>query len=111
MGPGLFTSGKWYRYYLSLLDDYKRYTWIFPLIAKSETTRTIINFITQIERTLERKVKCIQSDWSGEFRPLKGHIERKWIVFSHLCLYTSTQNENVERKHRHIIETALTLLA
>lgn len=32
-------------------------------------------------------------------------------MFRHPCPYTSRQNGKVERKHRHIIETSLTLLA
>lgn len=33
------------------------------------------------------------------------------MVFRHLCLYTHQQNGKSERKHKHIMETWLTLLA
>ena len=33
------------------------------------------------------------------------------IGFRHPCPYTHEQNGKVERKHRHIVETGLTLLA
>lgn len=35
-GPAPILSSQGYQYYISLLDDYTRFTWIFPLTAKSK---------------------------------------------------------------------------
>lgn len=39
-GPAPLLSSQGYQYYLSFLDDYTRFTWIFPLTAKSKTLQT-----------------------------------------------------------------------
>lgn len=52
-----------------------------------------------------------QSDWGGEFRPLVQHFQNLGIHFQHPCPYIHTQNGRVERKHQHIVDTGLTLLA
>lgn len=53
----------------------------------------------------------MQSVWVGEFRPLKNYLETQRINFRHPCPYTSHQNGRIERKRRHNVEIARTLLA
>lgn len=64
-----------------------------------------------VENLFERKIKILQSDWGGEYRSFVQVIQEFGIVFSQSCPYTSTQNERAERKHKHVIEIGLTLLA
>ncbi len=47
----------------------------------------------------------------GEFIAFKTFLQQEGIYFKHTCLYIHHQNGVVERKHRHIIKTVLTLLA
>ncbi|KAH9725329.1 retrovirus-related pol polyprotein from transposon RE1 [Citrus sinensis] len=110
-GPAPIISGKGYRYYLSIVDNHTRYTWIYPLTSKAETAQTFIDFKNQIEKTLNKQIKCLQTDMGREFRPLTKFLRNNGIMFRHSCPYTSIQNGQVERKHRHIVETALTMLA
>ena len=67
-GPSHITSTQGYSYYLSILDDYSRFTWIFPLKAKSDSLQVFIDFKTFIEKYLEKRIKTVQTDWGGEFR-------------------------------------------
>ncbi|WMV53686.1 hypothetical protein MTR67_047071 [Solanum verrucosum] len=57
------------------------------------------------------KIKEVQTDNGTEFNLLKSHFLRNGIIHRLTCPYTSPQNGIVERKHRHIVETGLTLLA
>ncbi|GJU75769.1 putative ribonuclease H-like domain-containing protein [Tanacetum coccineum] len=57
---------KWYC--LVVTDDFSRFTWTFFLNAKSETSRILRNFITEIENLKDLKVKIIRCDNGGEFR-------------------------------------------
>lgn len=109
-GLALLTSGGGYKYYLSLVDDYTRYIWMFPIKNKCESTRKILIFQIQIERSLEKRVKCLQSGWGGEFEPLKEHLKRKGIIFRHSWPYTLMQNGKVKGKHQYIVEITLTSL-
>lgn len=47
----------------------------------------------------------------GEYRPLQPVLESLGIEFRHPCPYTHQQNEKSKRKHRHISELGITLLA
>ena len=60
-GLAPFLSIDGYRYYISFVDDYRRYTWIFPLQLKSKATSMFVYFNTMIDS----KVKCLQTDWEG----------------------------------------------
>ncbi|KAH9646728.1 retrovirus-related pol polyprotein from transposon RE1 [Citrus sinensis] len=100
-----------YRYYISFVDDYTRYCWIFPLTFKSEALETFQNFKTLVEKQFNLSIKSVQSDWGGEFRSFVIFLQQEGISFRHSCPHTHHQNGVVERKHRHIVETGLTLLA
>lgn len=57
------------------------------------------------------KIKSVQTDGGGEFRPLTSHFTSLGIIHRITCPHTHHQNGSVERKHRHIVETGLTLLS
>ena len=96
---------------MRFVDDFSRFTWIFPLKTKDETLVVFRIFKKQIEKQLDRFIKCIQSDWGGEYRSFINFLHEECIQFRHSYPYTHNQNGLVERKHRHITELGLTLLA
>ena len=53
----------------------------------------------------------MQSDWGGEFRAFTKFFEEHGITHRIICPHTHHQNGTVERKHRHLTEVGLTLLA
>lgn len=53
----------------------------------------------------------LQFDWGGEYRPYTNFLSQNEIIFRHSYPYTHHQNELVERKHKHIVELRLILLA
>src|SRR4051812_3536355 len=53
---------------------------------------------------LNTKLKAIQTDWGGEFRPFKQFLADLGIVHRLICPHTHHQNGVVERKHRDIVE-------
>lgn len=53
----------------------------------------------------------IQNDWDGEYQPLHNHLHSHGISHCISCPYTHKQNSTIERKHHHIIETGLALMA
>lgn len=64
-----------------------------------------------IELQLNYKIKQVQSDWGGEFRSLITFFKEKGIIHRLSCPHTHHQNGVIERKHRHICEIGLSLLA
>ena len=49
-GPAPEYSMHGYRYYISFVDDFTRYSWIFPLTAKSEALKTFKHFKLLVEK-------------------------------------------------------------
>ncbi|KAK9125440.1 hypothetical protein Scep_014286 [Stephania cephalantha] len=110
-GPAQVTSHDGFNYYIHFLDDCTRFTWLFPLKNKLDALPTFITFKNMVENQFSTKIKHIQSDWVGEFRSFKPFLDAHGIFFQHSCPHTHEQNGRAERKHKHIIETSLTLLA
>ena len=77
-----------YRYYISFVDDFTRYSWIFPLTAKSEALKTFKHFKLLVEKQFSLPVKTLQSDMGGEFLAFKTYLQQEGICFRHSCPYT-----------------------
>jgi len=107
--PTEFVRGN--KYYLSIIDDFSKFIWLFPLNAKSQVAHTFINFQLQIERYFDCKIKSVQTDFGDKFQALKSYLLASSIVHRLSCPHTYEQNGLVERRHRHIVETGLTLMA
>ena len=66
-GPCSKPSMHGHRYFLMIVDDYSRFTWIHLMHTKAETRHIIMNFIASIETQYNGKVKIIRSDNGAEF--------------------------------------------
>lgn len=55
-------------------------------------------------------IKTFQTDWGGKFRSLVNFFQKLGLHFQHPC-HVHQQNGKIERKHRHIVDLGLTLLA
>lgn len=56
------------RYFLTLIDDYSRYTTLYFLSKKSETVDAIRDFVASMKTQFGRPPKVIRSDQGGEYR-------------------------------------------
>ncbi|KAG7587359.1 GAG-pre-integrase domain [Arabidopsis thaliana x Arabidopsis arenosa] len=99
-----------YKYYLVLVDHYSRYTWLYPLKLKSQVRETFKAFKALVENFFSSKIGTLYSDNGGEFVALRTLLSEAGI--SHLTTppHTPEHNGVSERKHRHVVETGLTLL-
>ena len=106
-------SNSGFRYYVIFIDDYSRYTWLYPLKLKSDVFSTFIKFKTEMENKFQRKIQTFQTDGGGEYinNNFKSYLEKHGIHHQYTCPHHPEQNGMAERKHRHLVETGLTLLA
>ena len=109
-GPTPTSAGR-YNYYVSFIDDFSRYTWIYLLKHKSDVFSAFQNFQQLVERKHNKKIKAMQSDWGGEYEKLNSFFQRVGISHRVSCPHAHQQNGAAERKHRHIVEVGLALLA
>ncbi|GJT15307.1 putative ribonuclease H-like domain-containing protein [Tanacetum coccineum] len=101
------------KYYLVVTDDYSRFTWVFFLASKDETSGILKSFITEIENLVDKKVKIIICDNGTEFknRVMGEFCKQKGIKREFSVARTPQQNGDAERRNRTIIEAARTMLA
>jgi histone deacetylase 1/2 len=110
-GPSPNVSTLGYKYYITFVDAYSRFTWIYLLKAKSDALTVFKQFKAMAELQLGCSLKALQTDWGGEFRPFTKFLTDLGVVHRLICPHTHHQNGVVERKHRHIVELGLTLLS
>ncbi|KAG8493305.1 hypothetical protein CXB51_010827 [Gossypium anomalum] len=98
-------------YYVSFVDMYSRFTWVYLVKRKSQALECFSQFQKMVATQFGKTIKKFQSDWGGEFRAFASLLADQGILHHLSCPHASEQNGVVERKHRHIVETGLTLLA
>lgn len=64
-GPASKHSIDEYKYYISFVDDFTRYYWMFPLTLKSEALETFKHLKLLVEKQFSFPIKAIQSDVGG----------------------------------------------
>jgi hypothetical protein len=55
------------KYFITFIDDFSHYGYIYLLHEKSQVVNTFEVYITEVERQLERNVKIIRPDRGGEY--------------------------------------------
>jgi transposase InsO family protein len=112
-GPAPITSFNGYRYYILFVDDYTRFSWLYLLKNKSDVFTTFKNFKATVEKQLSKQIQFLRTDCGGEYtsNDFNAFCASNGITHHLSCPHTPQQNGIVERKHRHIVECALTLLS
>ncbi|GJY81536.1 putative ribonuclease H-like domain-containing protein [Tanacetum coccineum] len=90
-----------------------KFTWVFFLTTKDETSEILKNFIKEIENLVDKKVKIIRSDNGTEFKnKVMGDFYReKGIRREYSVARSPQQNGVAERRNRTLIEAVRTILA
>ncbi|GKF24327.1 putative ribonuclease H-like domain-containing protein, partial [Tanacetum coccineum] len=109
-GPNFVSSLMHKEYCLVVTDDYSRFTWVFFLTTKDETSDVLKKFIKEIENLVDKKVKIIKSDNGTEFKNkvMDDFCKEKGIKREYSVAKTPQQNGITERKNRTLIEAART---
>nr|GEU49642.1 putative ribonuclease H-like domain-containing protein [Tanacetum cinerariifolium] len=99
-------------YCLVITNDFSRFSWVFFLATKSETSGILKTFITGIENQLDYKVKVSWSDNGTEFKNsvMTQFCDDKGIKKECSVARTPQQNKVAERRNRTLIEATRTML-
>jgi transposase InsO family protein len=111
-GPTAYISIGGSKYYLVIVDDYSRFTWVFFLQEKSQTQETLKGFLRRAQNEFGLRIKKIRSDNETEFKnsQIEGFLEEEGIKHDFSSPYTPKQNGVVERKNRTLLDMARTML-
>ena len=101
-----------YKYFVTFIDNYSKYTWIYFLRSKSEVFSVFQKFVAYVETQFPSRIKVVGSDSRGEYMSHEFHdfLQNKGIVSQRSCPYTPQQNGVVERKNHHMLDVVRTLL-
>ncbi|KAI3752823.1 hypothetical protein L2E82_24860 [Cichorium intybus] len=108
--PVASLAGK--KYYLVIVDEFPRFTWVMFLRNKSDAATEIINLIKQSEVLFDLKVKQLRSDHGTEFRnqTLEDFCKEKGILQNFSAVRTPEQNGVAERRNQTLIEAGRTMV-
>lgn len=103
-------NGK-YRFFLTLVDDYTRHTWIYLLQHKSDALSHLKSFYEYAQNHFQKSIQFLRSDNALEFDDTtsKQFFSEKGILHQTTCVHRPQQNARAERNHRHLLEISRSL--
>nr|GMD42616.1 putative late blight resistance protein homolog R1B-17 [Ipomoea batatas] len=95
-------------YFLTIVDDHSRFTWIHLMRNKGETRQFVKNFHAYVLTQFGIRIKTFRSDNGSEFK-MHDFFSENGIIHQTSCVNTPQQNAIVECKHQHILSVARSL--
>lgn len=100
------------KYYVTFIDEKSKYTWVTLLASKDRVYDAFVNFQSYVTNQFNAKIKVFRSDNGGEYtsHKFKDHLAKHGIIHQTSCPYTPQQNGVAERKNRHLMEVARSMM-
>lgn len=100
------------RFFLSIVDECSRFTWIIVLKHKFKVASIIEFFLNLVGNQFSAKIQILRRDSGIEF--VNQHCTKlfnsRGILHHRSCTYIPQQNGVVERKHRHLLEVTRAIM-
>ncbi|RVX09023.1 Retrovirus-related Pol polyprotein from transposon TNT 1-94 [Vitis vinifera] len=111
---GPFPTPSWngQQYFITFIDDYSRYGYLYLIHEKSQSLDVFKNFKAEVENQLSKKIKAVRSDRGGEYYgrydgsgeqrpgPFAKYLMECGIVPQYTMPGTPSQNGVAERRNR-----------
>ena len=100
------------KYFVTFIDDYSRFTWIYFLHSKDEVFSVFKIFHAHIQNQFSAQIKILRSDNGGEYMShlFQDFLQHHGIISQRSRPSTPQQNRVAERKNRHLLDVVRTLL-
>ncbi|CAN7059401.1 unnamed protein product [Brassica oleracea var. botrytis] len=101
-----------HKYIVTFIYQKSKYTWLTMIPTKDRVLDAFINFQTYITNQFNVKIKVFRSDNGGEYtsHAFKNHLAKHGILHQTSCPYTPQQNGVAERKNRHLMGVARSMM-
>ncbi|MCO5606361.1 hypothetical protein L7F22_060549 [Adiantum nelumboides] len=99
-------------YFVTFIDDFSRFCWVYPLKAKSDVFGIFQHYVSMVENETGCKVQTLRTDRGGEYMSgaFKDFLGKKGIKHQCTMPYTPQQNGVAEWKNRSLMEMARCML-
>ena len=100
------------KYFVTFIDCHSRMTWVYLMRHKDETFQCFKNFYAYVKNHFNVQVQVIRSDNGTEYvnKVFGTFLSEHGILHQTSCPDTPPQNGVAERKNRHILEVARSLM-
>lgn len=111
-GPSKITSVGRKKYFLSIIDDFSRKSWVYAIARKDQVFEKFKIFQASVERMTGKKLKIIRTDQGLEFcsNKFEKYLIDQGIKIERTSTYTPQQNGVAERFNRTILERVRAML-
>lgn len=111
-GPSRHPTPSGKRWFVTFIDDHTRTTWVYLMRDKSEVESIVKAFFQMVTTQFHKRVQIFRSDNGKEFfnKTLNHFLLENGVVHQSSCVNTPQQNGVAERKNKHLLEVARSLL-
>ena len=100
------------KYFITFIDDYSRYCYIYLLTSKDESFSKFISYKLEVEKQLEKSIKTLRSDRGGEYTgDLDKYCKENGIIHQVTPPYSPQSNGIAERKNRTLKDMVNSMLS
>lgn len=101
-----------YKYFVTFIDDYIRFTLVYFLHSKVDVFLTLKTFVTDLEIQLFTCIKILCSDFGRKYtsHPFQSCLQQKGILSQRSCSSTTQENGISKYKKRHLLDVVQTLM-
>ncbi|KAJ4703754.1 Retrovirus-related Pol polyprotein from transposon TNT 1-94 [Melia azedarach] len=112
-GPSRVESLGGHRYFVSMIDDFSRMTWVFIMKHKSEAFKNFRQWKALVENQTGKKIKRLRTDNGLEFcwSEFDEFCKNEGIARHHTVRDTPQQNGVAERMNQTLLERARCMLS
>jgi transposase InsO family protein len=118
--PDMDSHGQ--KYFISFIDDYSRYMYLYMLYNKNEALDAFKIFKAEVEKQCGKQIKIVRSDRGGEYygrytedgqapRPFAKFLQEHGIVAQYTMPGSLDQNGVVERRNRTLLDMVRSMLS
>lgn len=99
-------------YFVTFIDDYTRYVWVYVIKRKSEVFEKFCEWKKEVENSLGQRVRAFRRDNGGEYtsEEFKQYFKKEGIKHQYTIPKCPEQNGTAERLNRTLIEMVRSML-
>ena len=89
------------KYFITFINDYTRYSYVYLIRTNDEILETFIQYKNEIKNQLCKKIKILRSNKCGEYESPFGEFCKEYgKIHQTTTPYSSQQNGIAERKNK-----------